>query len=112
MRLLWFLNDHYLFFLNIYQKGVLDILKTIDDRNPFLRGIISQIGLPLKKVEFKYKKRIHGKTKNNYSVLYDCMFLGLMHHTKAPLRFIFISGVFGFFCNYYDFFNISFFKAK
>lgn len=77
----------------LYSKKVLDILKTIEDRNPFLRGIISQIGLPVKKVGFKYKTRIHGKTKNNYSVLYDYMFLGLMYHTKAPLRFIFISGI-------------------
>lgn len=77
----------------LYSRKVLDILKNLEERNPFLRGIISQLGLPVKTVSYEFKSRVHGKTKNNYSVLYDYMLLGLMYHTKTPLRFIFISGM-------------------
>lgn len=81
----------------LYSRKVLNILKNLEDRNPFLRGIISQLGFPVKRVSYEFKYRVNGKTKNNYSVLYDYMLLGLMYHTKTPLRFIFISGLVIFF---------------
>lgn len=78
----------------LYDKSVINILRDLKDPYPFLRGIISQIGFPIAEVKFKYIPRNHGISTSNIKTLYDYMMLGVITHTKVPLRIIFLIGLF------------------
>jgi len=78
----------------LYDKSIIDILKKLKDPYPFLRGVLTMIGHPIKLIKFEYSPRNFGLSKSKLSVLYDYMFLGLITHTRLPLRLIFLSGLF------------------
>lgn len=70
----------------LYDKKVIDILRTIDDPYPYFRGLIRDIGFEIAKIEFVQPKRQKGRTKNNFYTLYDMAMLGITNHSKVPLR--------------------------
>lgn len=76
----------------IYDKKIINILKTFDDPYPYLRGIIFKIGFNVDKIYYTQPKRKRGVTKNNFYTLYDIAMLGICTHSKVPLRFFTISG--------------------
>ena len=51
-------------------------------------------------VEFNQPKRNAGKTKNNFFTLYDIGMLGVIKHSRAPIRFV---TFLGFFLVYFQF---------
>ncbi|MFH1387623.1 MAG: glycosyltransferase family 2 protein [bacterium] len=70
----------------LYDKRVVEILKQIDDPYPYFRGLITDLGFEIAKVEYFQPKRWHGRTKNNFYTLYDLAMLGITNHSKIPLR--------------------------
>jgi glycosyltransferase involved in cell wall biosynthesis len=70
----------------LYDKSVVEQIKNSLDPYPYLRGLISELGYVPKTIEFRQPSRLHGKTKNNWFVLFDYALLGFVSHTKAPLR--------------------------
>lgn len=70
----------------LYDRKVIEILRTINDPYPYLRGIISEIGFDIYKVEYVQPVRKKGVTKNNIYTLYDLVMLGITNHSKIPLR--------------------------
>jgi len=70
----------------LYDKEIIKILRKINDPNPYFRGLISEIGFDIKKIYYKHKPRDKGKTKNNLYTLYDLAMLGIINHSKIPLR--------------------------
>ena len=76
----------------LYDKKVVDILKTIDDPYPYFRGLIADIGLEITTIEFEQPRRERGITKNNFYTLYDMGMLGMTSHTKIPLRLATLGG--------------------
>jgi glycosyltransferase involved in cell wall biosynthesis len=70
----------------LYDKKVIEILKTIDDPYPYFRGLISDIGYDIARMEYVQPKRKAGITKNNFYILYDLAMLGITNHSKVPLR--------------------------
>ena len=70
----------------LYDKKFLDILRTIDDPTPFLRGLVAEYGYKFK--EFKYEQgyRTTGKSSNNFYTLYDGAMLSFTSYTKIGLR--------------------------
>jgi glycosyltransferase involved in cell wall biosynthesis len=77
----------------LYDKRIIEILKNVKDPYPYLRGLICSIGFNKEYVFFKQPLRKRGKTKNNFYTLYDIGILGIIKHSKLPLR---ISVFFGF----------------
>ena len=53
----------------LYDKEVIDILKTIKEPYPYFRGMISEIGLNIKTIEYNQPVRGKGVTKNNFYIL-------------------------------------------
>src|SRR3989339_288675 len=49
----------------LYDKKVIEILRTIDDPYPYFRGLISDIGYDIARIEYLQPKRKAGITKNN-----------------------------------------------
>ncbi len=83
----------------LYDRKVLDIMRSLDDPYPYLRGLICEIGFEKFLVDFKQPKRKRGKTKNNFYTLYDIAMSGLVKHSKFPLRLMtFVGFIMSFVC--------------
>lgn len=76
----------------LYDKKVLDHLRNINDPYPFLRGLICEIGYPIKTIPFVQPRRLGGITKNNFYTLFDIAMLGMVSHSKVPIRIAALSG--------------------
>ncbi len=70
----------------IYDREIIDILKTIEDPYPYFRGLICEIGFERAEIEYVQRSRKRGITKNSFYSLYDLAMLGLTNHSKVPLR--------------------------
>ncbi len=82
----------------LYDKKIVDILRKINDPYPYFRGLIPEITNDIKLIKYHQPKRKQGKSKNNFYTLYDIGVLGIVKHSKLPLRLITLIGiVIGFF---------------
>lgn len=70
----------------LYDKKVIEILRTIEDPYPYFRGLISDLGFAVTKIEYIQPRRKAGRTKNSFYTLYDMAMLGITNHSKLPLR--------------------------
>lgn len=76
----------------LFDRAVVDILRSLDDPYPYFRGLICEIGFPIATVAFKQPRRARGISKNNFYSLYDIAMLGVTSHSKVPLRLMTIGG--------------------
>ena len=76
----------------LYDKSVVDILKTIKDPYPYLRGMVFELGFQIDFVDFDQPKRKKNLTKNNLYTLFDLGLLGVVKHSNVLLRFMIIFG--------------------
>lgn len=70
----------------LYDKKIIEILRSIDDPYPYFRGLIADIGYDICRIEYVQPKRKKGRTKNNFYSLYDMAMLGITNYSKVPLR--------------------------
>lgn len=76
----------------LYDKSFIEVLKTLDDPTPFMRGIVAELGYKRKDVPYEQAKRAAGKTHNNFFTLYDAAMLSFTTYTKMGLRLATIMG--------------------
>jgi hypothetical protein len=76
----------------LYDKRVIEVLRSIEDPYPYLRGLISEIGYDIARVPFTQPSRKAGKTKTNFYVLYDMAMLGITTHSRIPMRLASMGG--------------------
>ena len=76
----------------IFDKSIIDKLKKINDPYPYFRGLLNEIGEKISTIEFNQPKRFAGETKNNFFTLYDIGMLGIVKHSRMPLRFMILIG--------------------
>ncbi len=76
----------------LYDREVLDHLRKIDDPYPFLRGLICELGYEIKTIAFTQPRRLRGISKNNFFTLYDIAMLGIISHSKMPIRLAALMG--------------------
>ena len=70
----------------LYDKQIIDIVRSIDDPYPYLRGLICDIGFEKALIPFVQPVRERGITHNNFYTLYDNAMIGIVKHSKVPLR--------------------------
>lgn len=70
----------------LYDREVVETVREIDDRYPYFRGLIADLGYPRAEIPFHQPRRERGITKNNIYTLYDTAMLGITNHSKVPLR--------------------------
>jgi glycosyltransferase involved in cell wall biosynthesis len=80
---------------SLLDRKVVDQLIAFGDPQPYIRGMIAEIGLPHKIIHYDQPRRERGKTKNNFFTLFDLAMLGLINHSKAPLRLMTFAGFVG-----------------
>lgn len=76
----------------LYDRRVIEIMRGYEDPYPYLRGLISEIGLPISVIPFHQPVRKRGITKNNFVTLFDMAMLGITSHSRAPLRLATLGG--------------------
>jgi dolichol-phosphate mannosyltransferase len=77
----------------LYDKKVLDQVRKISDPYPYLRGLICELGFPIKTIPFLQPRRERGISKNNFYTLYDIAMLGIVSHSLVPIRLASICGI-------------------
>jgi len=76
----------------LYERRVIDIVKSFGDPYPYFRGMIAEIGLPHVKLFYDQPARKKGFTKNNLYTLYDMAMLAITNLSKVPLRVVTFTG--------------------
>ena len=76
----------------LYDRSFIEVLKRLDDPQPFLRGIVAELGTSRKDIPYTQAKRRSGKTHNNWYSLYDAAMLSFTSYTKIGLRMATIIG--------------------
>ncbi|MGH9582451.1 MAG: glycosyltransferase family 2 protein [Bryobacteraceae bacterium] len=79
----------------LYDRRVVEIIRSFGDAYPYFRGMIAEIGLPHYEIKFNQPVRRRGITKNNFYSLWDLAMLGITNMSKVPLR---VSTFLGFAC--------------
>jgi glycosyltransferase involved in cell wall biosynthesis len=77
----------------LYDESVIQILRSINDPYPYFRGIVCEIGLPIAQVQFDQPRRKRGITSQNFYSLFDMAMLGMVKHSKLPLRMMTFTGL-------------------
>ena len=70
----------------LYDKDFVSVLRGLDDSQPYMRGIVAELGYDRKEIEYVQPKRLRGKTSNNFYKLYDAGMLGITSYTKIGMR--------------------------
>lgn len=78
----------------LYDKRVIAELAKLEEPYPFFRGLVSELGFESARVEYFQPARKRGITKNNFYTLYDIGMLGIINHSKVPLRMAIFAGSF------------------
>ncbi len=85
------LIPHYTGF-GLYDREVIELVRSIDDPYPYFRGLIADLGFAHAQIEYVQPLRTRGVTKNNFYSLYDMAMLGITGHSKVPIRLATMSG--------------------
>ena len=72
----------------LYDRRVVEAVRSFDDPYPYFRGMIAEIGLPYCELFYDQPRRKLGVTKNNFYTLYDLAMLGVTNLSKVPLRLV------------------------
>jgi polyisoprenyl-phosphate glycosyltransferase len=70
----------------LYDQVIMEYCRGLKDPYPYFRGLIAEVGLPVKRVSYHQPLRTRGFTKNNLYTLYDMAMLGITNFSKVPLR--------------------------
>jgi glycosyltransferase involved in cell wall biosynthesis len=70
----------------IFDKKIIENLKKINDPYPYFRGLIYEFVDKVDTIEFDQPQRLSGKSNSSFLVLFDLAMLGIVKHSKLPLR--------------------------
>lgn len=76
----------------IFDRKIILELKKMNDPYPYMRGLVLEIVDKVDLLEFHQPKRYLGTSKSNLYSLFDYAMLGIVKHSKVPLRIMTISG--------------------
>ena len=77
----------------LFDKEVLDMIKWMDDPDPYIRGLVTQLGYKWCLVEYTQQERTSGKSSYNFNRYFDFAITGLTHVSKNPLRIVTLAGL-------------------
>ncbi len=76
----------------LFDRAVLDVLRSLNDPYPYFRGLVCEIGFPIATAAFKQPRRLRGVTSQSFYSLYDMAMLDITKHSKVPLRLMAMTG--------------------
>ena len=78
----------------LYDKSVINVLRSINDPYPYIRGLIFELGFKVDFVDFNQPVRQSGISKNNFYTLFDMGLVGIVKHSNILLRLMILFGFF------------------
>ena len=72
----------------LYDRKVVEAVRSFPDAYPYFRGMIAEIGFPHFELYYDQPRRKRGVTKNNFYSLYDVAMVGITNLSKVPLRLV------------------------
>jgi glycosyltransferase involved in cell wall biosynthesis len=76
----------------LYDREVVEAIRKVDDPYPYVRGLLCELGFPQALVVYRQPRRAKGESKHGFLSLWDIAVLGLVNHSKLPLRVAVIFG--------------------
>ena len=76
----------------LYDRAFMDALRTLNEPEPYFRGLVSEIGFDRAVVEYDQPERMHRKSSYRFFDYVDFAFMALSSHSRAPLRLMMMSG--------------------
>lgn len=70
----------------LYDKAFVDVMRQIDDPNPYLKGLVAEFGMDIKIVQYEQAVSNRGKSGFNFMKYYDVAMLGITSYTKILMR--------------------------
>lgn len=76
----------------LYDRRVIELIRRVAGPHPYVRGLVSELGLPMTRVPFQKERRPHGFSKQSLLTLIEFALLGLTSMSRAPIRFATLLG--------------------
>jgi polyisoprenyl-phosphate glycosyltransferase len=76
----------------LVDKCVLNAMKQIDDAQPFMRLMTFDVGFKSIGVEYTWRARKYGKSRNSLGEMFEQGLLGIVSFSGVPLRFAMVMG--------------------
>jgi len=76
----------------LVDRRILDEIRKVNDQNPYLRGIVANLGFRQAGVPYKRPRREKGKSSHNLFTLMDYGINGVISHSKVLLRLSTMTG--------------------
>ena len=70
----------------LVSRRVIEVLRDLDDTQPYLRGTIAAIGFTQVGISYERAARLHGESKFPLSKLVSLALDGILNHSTVPLR--------------------------
>jgi len=77
----------------LLDRKAIDILKTLNEKDRFLRGLTNWIGLQHCRIEFRVEERKSGESKWSWTNLFRLSSDALISYTSKPLYIVMILGI-------------------
>ena len=77
----------------LVDRKVYEVVRSMDERNRFVRGLFSWVGFRSIGIEYDRSRRYAGKSKAHSLKVIDLAFKGIFAHSYIPLRLITLLGV-------------------
>lgn len=76
----------------LFDREVLDMIRWMDDPDPYIRGLVTQLGYKWCLVPYTQRERQSGKSSYNFYRYFDFAITGLTHVSRKPLRIATLMG--------------------
>ena len=76
------------FGFGLYDRQAIEIMRSLNEPDPYLRGLVSEIGFDKAIVEYVEPRREHGVSRHKFMDLLDLAILGMTTYSRAPLRLL------------------------
>jgi glycosyltransferase involved in cell wall biosynthesis len=76
----------------LYDRDVVEQFRGTNEQYPYFRGLVCDFGYERAEIKYMQPARTRGRTKNNFFSLYDYGMLGIINHSKVPLRIATLTG--------------------
>lgn len=77
----------------LFDKEVIQTIKWMNDPDPYIRGLVTQLGYKWCLVEYTQQERTSGTSSYNFNKYFDFAMTGLTHMSKKPLRIVTMVGI-------------------
>ncbi len=77
----------------LYDRSVVEIVRRLDEPDPYFRGLVSEIGFDKAFIEYDQPARKHGRSRHSLFDLIEMAMLGITTYSKVPLRLMTVTGI-------------------